>query len=490
MKRKETLIVTMALLLSNAMSGLDGTIINTALPAIVSDLHAIQYMGWIVAVFLLSMAVVTPLWSKLGEHIGNCKAYQIATLLFAIGSILQALSSNIIFFLIARSIMGIGAGGMNTMPFIIYADLYADLQKRAKVIGYATASFSAASIIGPLIGGWIVDVFSWHWVFYINIPIALLSILCVQFFFKEQVKKSTGGKVDFLGAGFLIAGLVTLLTGIQMVGTGSIGLISILIIAGLILLLVLLRVEAKADDPIIPNRLFKNSALVIDFLLFALLWGAFIAFNIYVPMWAQGLLGLSALIGGMTQIPGAISNFAGSMIGPSIQPRWGKYKVITLGTLAFLISFSGLALAGVDIPMWFLLLMGTFEGFGLGLCFNVLQVSVQEDAEKKDIPIATSFAYLLRILSQTFMSSIYGVILNRSLMKGVEESNGEISIVMLNKLSDSKSVGDLPSNLLLPMRQIMYSGIHNIMLTALILLVIALIFIVGIQLVMKSRRNI
>ncbi|WP_438264956.1 MFS transporter [Clostridium tyrobutyricum] len=134
MGKKKILIVTLALLFSNAMAGLDGTIINTALPSIVSNSHGIQYIGWIIAVFLLGMAVATPLWSKLGERIGNRRAYEISTLLFAIASIFQALSSNIIFFLIARTIMGIGAGGMNTIPFIIYADLYTNLKKRAKVI--------------------------------------------------------------------------------------------------------------------------------------------------------------------------------------------------------------------------------------------------------------------------------------------------------------------------------------------------------------------
>ena len=489
MSKKGTLIVTLALLLSNAMAGLDGTIVNTALPAIISDLHAIQYMGWIVAVFLLGMAVVTPLWSKLGERIGNRRTYQIATLLFAIGSIFQALSSNIIFFLIARTIMGIGAGGMNTIPFIIYADLYTNLRKRGKVIGYATASFSAASIIGPLIGGWIVDVLSWHWVFYINVPIALISILSIQFFFKEPKRISKDEKIDYLGAGIMITSLVTLLTGIQMIETGSLSLVIILIIVGLILLTVLFKVEEKAADPIIPNRLLKNGPLVVDFILFALLWGAFVAFNIYVPMWAQGLLGLSALLGGMTQIPGSITNFAGSVVGSSIQPQLGKYRTIALGTLAFLISFGCMVLAGVTTPLWLLLVAGAFEGFGIGLSFNVLQISVQEDAEKRDIPIATSFAYLLRILSQTFMSSIYGVILNHALIKGVAEANGKISIDMLNKLSDSQSVGDLPKNLLPLMKQIMYGGLHNIMLIALVLLIIALVFNVGIQLKIQKRKN-
>ncbi|URZ00325.1 MFS transporter [Clostridium felsineum] len=488
MSKKENLIVTLALLLSNAMAGLDGTIVNTALPAIVSDLHGIQYMGWIVAVFLLGMAVVTPLWSKLGERIGNKRAYEISTLLFAIGSIFQASSSNIVFFLIARTIMGIGAGGMNTLPFIIYADLYTDLKRRGKVVGYATASYSAAAIIGPLIGGWIVDTFSWHWVFYINVPIALISILSIQFFFKDSKRSSTGKKIDYLGATIMVVSLVLLLAGIQMIESEPIILVGILILVGLILLIVLFKVEEKADDPIIPNRLFKNGPLVIDFILFALLWGAFVAFNIYIPMWAQGLLGLSALIGGVTQIPGSITNFVGSVVGPSVQPHIGKYRTIALGTLAFFIAFIGMVWAGITVPLWFLLIVGIFEGFGIGLCFNVLQISVQEDAEKRDIPVATSFAYLLRILSQTFMSSIYGVILNNALIKGVAAAHGKITIYMLNKLSDSQSAGHLPKKLLPIMRNIMYGGLHNIMLVALVLLVLALIFNFAIYFKSKKRN--
>lgn len=489
MRNKGILVVTLALLLSNAMAGLDGTIINTALPAIISDLHGIQYMGWIVAVFLLGMAVVTPLWSKLGERIGNKKTYQIATLLFAIGSIFQGMSSNIIFFLIARTIMGIGAGGMNTMPFIIYADLYKNLRERGKVIGYATASYSAASIIGPLIGGYIVDTFSWHWVFYINVPIALISVLSVQFFFKDVKRISTEEKIDYLGAVVMVVGLVTLLTGIQMIGTASISLVIILIVIGVIFLIVLLKVEKNAADPIIPNRLLKNSQLVFNFLLFSLLWGAFVAFNIYVPMWAQGLLGVSALIGGTTQIPGSITNFMGSVTGPSMQAKQGKYKVIAFGSLAFLISFIVMILARIEASFWFLLVAGAFEGFGIGLCFNVLQISVQEDAEKRDIPIATSFAYLLRILSQTFMSSIYGVILNHALISGVENAKGKISMAMLNKLSDSETARSLPENLLPQMKQIMYRGLHDIMLLALVLVIVALILNIRIQLKMKKNRS-
>lgn len=385
--------------------------------------------------------------------------------------------------------MGIGAGGMNTMPFIIYADLYKDLRERGKVIGYATASYSAASIIGPLIGGYIVDTFSWHWVFYINVPIALISVLSVQFFFMDVKRTASEEKIDYLGAVVMVAGLVTLLTGIQVIGTASISLVIILIAIGLIFLIVLLKVEKNAADPIIPNRLLKNGPLVVNFLLFSILWGAFVAFNIYIPMWAQGLLGVSALIGGVTQIPGSITNFIGSVSGPSMQAQLGKYRTVALGTLAFLISFGVMILAGITTPFWFLLAAGAFEGFGIGLCFNVLQISVQEDAEKRDIPIATSFAYLLRILSQTFMSSIYGVILNHALIRGVENAKGRISMAMLNKLSNSETASSLPKNLLPQMKQIMYGGLHDIMLLALVLVIAALILNIRIQLKIKKNKN-
>lgn len=145
-----------------------------------------------------------------------------------------------------------------------------------------------------------------------------------------------------------------------MIGTGSLTLIIGLIVAGLALLVVLYRVEDRAADPIVPNRLFKNPQLVTDFILFVVLWGAFIAFNIYIPMWAQGLLGLSALLGGMTQIPGAVTNLIGSLAGPAVQPRLGKHRVVTLGTVAFLIAFSGMLMMGDRAPFLVFIIDGRF----------------------------------------------------------------------------------------------------------------------------------
>lgn len=471
MTRNRKLLITFALLLSNAMSGLDATIVNTALPAIVSDLHGIQFMGWIVAIFLLGMAVATPLWSKFGERKGNKVAYMTATTTFAIGALCQGMAPNITWFIIARGLMGLGAGGMSTIPFIIYAQLFSDLKRRAQVIGITSASFSTASIIGPLFGGWIVDTFSWHWVFYINLPLAILSIVIVAICLKVPDHLNHEA-VDYQGAGLMVLGLVAILVGIQLLGSGALWLTVALIIAGLALLWRMHGVENRASDPIVPNRLFKNGKLVADLLIFAFLWGAFVAFNIYVPMWAQGIMGFSALIGGMTQIPGSIANFIGSELAPMSQPKLGRYGVLAVGTATFLVTFVGMSLAGPHASYLFLLVMGAFNGFGIGVCFTTLQVAVQSDAELQDVPIATSFAYLVRILSQTFMSSIYGVILNQALATGVRLHHGTITMGMLNKLSNSKTAGSLPGNLLPTMRVILFAGMHNIMLTALVLVLV------------------
>ena len=237
------------------------------------------------------------------------------------------------------------------------------------------------------------------------------------------------------------------------------------------------KVDDHTEDPIVPSRLFKNRELVMDFLLFVIIWGSFIAFVTYIPMWAQGILGLSALLGGMTQIPGAVTNFIGSELVPVLQNRWGKYWIVTCGAASIFISYLGIMIGGQGTPYWLILVMGAFEGFGVGLVFNILQINVQTDAEQRDVPIATSLGYLLRILSQTLMSAVYGVILNQALFKGVKTHHG-ITMRMLNQLSNAKTAGNLPHVLLPTMRGILYHGYHNIILAAVALIVIALIIVV------------
>lgn len=190
-------------------------------------------------------------------------------------------------------------------------------------------------------------------------------------------------------------------------------------------------------------------------------------------MWAQGLLGVTAVVGGATQVPGSLTNFAGSESVATLRSHLKAHTVIAIGIMTLIISFIVMTMADVKAPYWLLLVAGIFEGFGTGVCFNVLQIKVQQDAELQDVPIATSFSFLIRMLSQTFMASILGIILNQALFKGVRNSQGHISLKMMNKLSDAASIHLLPARWIPQMRVILHNGLHNTMFVSLLILLVA-----------------
>lgn len=473
MNKKQVTMVTIALMLGNVMSGLDGTIINTAIPAIVASLHGIQFMGWIVAIFLLGMSISIPIWTKVGEKITNKRAFEISLALFVIGSALQGMAPNIIFFLCSRFIMGVGAGGMGSLPYIIAGYVFKNIKTRTKVLGYLTASWNGAAILGPLIGGWLIDAFSWHWVFYINIPIGLIAFLICLIYYKPVTPKQTP-VFDIPGASLLVIGLLSFLMGVQLVGLTASWIVISLIIVSLVFIVLFFIRENHAQNPIIPVSLFKNKDLDGDFLLFAFTWGAFIAVNTYLPMWAQALLGLSALLGGMTLIPNSIVEIIASQSVVAIQDHLTTFKLVFIGIFAMLISSTGMFFADLHMPIQLLAAIGAFSGIGVGFIFVALQLKVQIDAGLKNMATATSTSYLIRILAQTVMAAVYGVIMNLNLASGVSSHPG-ITITMMNKLSDAKSAKLLPQNLVPTMRNILHSGIKEIMLVSVILLVIALV---------------
>lgn len=473
MNHKQITFVTIALMLGNVMSGLDGTIINTAIPAIVAALHGIQFMGWIVAVFLLGMSISIPIWTKVGEKITNKRAFEISLTLFVVGSALQGIAPNIIFFLAARFIMGIGAGGMGSLPYIIAGYVFKNIKTRTRVLGYLTASWNGAAILGPLIGGWLIDNFSWHWVFYINVPIGLITLLICLIYYKPVTPKQTP-IFDIPGASLLTISLLLFLIGIQLTGLSSSWLIITAILISIVLMILFFIHEKDAKNPIIPVALFEDKSLDGDFLLFAFTWGAFLAVNTYLPMWAQALLGMTALLGGMTLIPNSIVEIISSQTVATIQEHTTTFKLVLAGIIAMFISTASLYFADLSTPLWLITTLCAFSGIGVGLIFVALQLKVQVDAGMKNMATATSTSYLIRILAQTIMAAVYGVIMNVNLAAGVQSHN-HITMTMLNKLSDAKSSRVLPPNLLLPMREIFHSGIKEIMLVSLILLIIALV---------------
>lgn len=225
MTRKQIGLATVGLLLANFMGGLDTTLLNVALSQIVSDMHAVNEVGLLTSILLFTIAITTVLWGKIAEKIGNKKSFIIATIIFVAASAIGGLSSNIWLLILARAFMGIGIGGMVSIPFIIYIDLYPELTARATALGWVTAFYAVATILGPIIGGVLVDTFGWRSVFFINVPFGILSILLLQINYKENQISSVKSKVDFLGSGLLIIALSLLLYTITSISSLSLGMI-------------------------------------------------------------------------------------------------------------------------------------------------------------------------------------------------------------------------------------------------------------------------
>lgn len=472
MTRRQLLIATLALLAANFMGGLDATIINTALPAITSDLNGIRLIGWVSSIFLLGTAVTTVLWGRVGEVLGNKKTFQLAMVIFIVSSLLGGLSTNMVFLIVMRALMGIGAGGMTSIPFIIYADMYPNPAERARAIGWVTAAFTLSNVVGPIIGGWLVDGLSWHWVFFINVPIGLIALLMLQFSYHDIRKPQQSQHFDYGGASLLVVMLVLLLFASDALAS-SFRQAGILAVLGIIFAVAFYLVEKRqGKQALVPVELLKDMRIQSQNIIMFLLNGFFIGYSIYAPMWAQGLLGTNATFGGMTQIGASILLLVGTRMTANLMVRIPYKRIVAIGTLSVILSAVMMVLATKGAPYWYLTLSGCFEGLGVGLAFAPMQVSIQDGVSEDLIGISTTFGLLFRTLGQTFMSAIFGALLSLSTMGQV---HGPITSRMINKLTDASTAKNLPADLLPQLRTILFNGLHLIMFVGLAIVVVALV---------------
>ena len=409
MTNKQKRVSMVALLLANFIGGLDTTMLNTALPHIIKDLNGVNQLGLLTSILLFFIALTTVLWGKLGEVIGNKKAFQIATVIFASASFLGGLSWNIWVMVFARGMMGLGIGGMVSIPYVIYAELFPESKERAKALGWVTAFYSVASILGPIIGGFIVDLLGWSWVFYSLIPFGLLSVILLQVFYQETVVTHKP-KVDAVGSGLLVAVSGLLLYWISHVTSQTLFINLGFAGAVVILATILWQWEKRVEDPILPISLLKNSSYLTKNMLMVLIYAFTIGYSIYAPMWAQLVLKTNATLAGGTQILSSIAVMVATRLAASLIGRWTFKKLINVGFASIALSAIMMALAPVSASYLYIAGSGAFLGLGQGLVFPPAQVAFQDAVPKAQLNIATTFSLLMRTLGQTFMASIYGLV--------------------------------------------------------------------------------
>lgn len=395
------------------LGAVEGTVVTTAVPTIVKELNGFELISWVFSLYLLTSAITTPIYGKLSDLYGRKRILSIGIIIFLIGSSLCGLSKTMHQLIAFRALQGLGAGAIFTVTYTIVGDVF-DLSERPKVQGWISSTWGIASLIGPLLGGFLIDHLSWHWIFYINIPFGILSIVLLEKNLDENLEKKRH-KIDYAGAITLSASIIILLYSFMSGGRGLASIIISLIIT-MAILVIFYFIEKKAQEPIVPFDIFTKTNIIINVISF-LASAVLIAADVYIPLYMQNVLGLGATISGLSMAPMSIAwLLSGVILGGAI-PKYGERVVIALSSSMVLLSCLLLPTLHVTSPLILVIIYVFIMGFGLGGSFTTLTIAVQSYVNYDKRGAATASNSLVRTLGQTIGVSIFGSIFNQSIVK-------------------------------------------------------------------------
>ena len=470
--RSNAKIVTIAIFLTTFMTAIEGTIVSTAMPTIVSDLNGLEIMNWVVSTFLLMTAVSTPIYGKLADSIGRKPVFLFGIAVFVVGSALCGIAQNMVELILFRVIQGLGSGAVQPVAVTIIADLYT-LEKRAKMLGLNSGFWGVASVIAPLLGGFIVQHLSWHWIFYINVPLGIIAFLLVVFFLKER-KTSSNSTLDLKGTTCLVIFLLALMVFLQELENGLtivlLGLVVIIIVSAIIFF----KAEKRAKDPIMPLDMLSSKEFTMINLITLLISGVVIGFEFYIPTWMQGINATSASIAGFAVTPSSLMWIVGSFLIGGMLGRWGIKKTYDYMLLILIVADLALILVPIYTSFWIFCLIAAFNGTAFGAITTASQVRSQVLVGHDKIGVATSFNTLMKYLGQTMMVSIYGITFNVVVAKQLSH-HPNLTQKMMNDIVSADKAKHLAANLIPSLRQVLLSGLKSVYVVSLIVIVLSLI---------------
>ena len=430
LSHRRILLIIGALMLGMFLAALDQTIVSTALPTIVADLHGGSHLAWIVVAYLLAATCSTPLWGKLGDQYGRKVFFQAAIVIFLIGSILSGLSQTLIELIAFRAIQGLGAGGLMVGAQAIVGDIVPP-RDRGRYQGLFGAVFGVASVIGPLLGGVFVEQLSWRWIFYVNVPIGVIALAVVASTVPGRLTR-VHHVIDYLGTVLLVLATTCLVLFTSLGGTTFAWRSTTIIglgIAGVVLSGVFAVVELHATEPVLPLHLFKIRTFWVANLVGFIVGFAMFGAIVYLPLYFQLVRGESPTISGLQLLPLMAGLLIASIGSGQVISRTGRYRVfpilgtalITVGVL--LLSRMGIGTSYVAASLFMLVL-----GVGLGCVMQVLVLVVQNAVPYSELGVATSAATFFRSIGGSFGTAIFGAIFSNVLVGNLIKHLGHLTL--------------------------------------------------------------
>lgn len=441
MTRNRIILVTVGIMFSLFLASMESTVVATSMPTIVGQLGGLEHYSWVFSAFMLASTTSVPLYGKLSDIYGRRKIYVAAMALFLIGSVMSGQAQNMTQLILARALQGLGAGGIQPLAFILIGEMF-NLQQRARMQGFFSGVWGFSSIVGPLLGGFIVDRFTWHWVFYINLPPGLIAVALVAFGWQEQAQTHERPKVDYLGAALLTSSIVSLLLGLTLSDWK-------LNVLAVIFFVVLLWVESRAADPILPLPLFRDRLF-----LSAVTHGIFTGWAMFgsvsfIPLFVQSVFGTSATQAGITVTPMLLGWVSASIIGMRLIMTVGYRRLGVIGTSVFVTGAFLMTLIGSGSSQSIMMVYVGLMGVGMGLSIPSFLVAVQTTVERKDLGAATSLLQFSRSIGGTLGVSAMGAALSLRLASNLSASGLDPKLVsqLLDPLPGAEVVVDAGARL-------------------------------------------
>jgi len=415
------LAIYAGLMVTLLLAALDQTIVATALPKVVSDLGGLSQYSWVFTAYMLGSTVTVPLYGKLGDVHGRKPLFIVAIVIFLIGSALCGLAQNMWELVIFRAVQGVGAGGLFPLTLAMVGMIIPP-RDRGRYQGLIGSVFAAASIIGPLVGGFIVDNTSWRWIFYVNLPVGGLALAVIVMTMPRRPYRQEHS-IDWLGSGVLAAGTSALLLGLVWGGRdypwGSAEVLAALV-AAVVLLAAFALWERRVEEPIIPFELLRNRTVAASVACMALVGMAMFGTISFVPLFVQGVIGTSATSSGVVLTPLMLGAVITSFISGQIVSRTGRYRPNTL--------IGPLLLGGAELLLWRMGVGTTngqaarnmvIAGVGLGMMMQIFVLSVQNSVSRAAMGTATALTQFSRSIGATLGVTLMGVLVNQGLPKNV-----------------------------------------------------------------------
>jgi EmrB/QacA subfamily drug resistance transporter len=418
--------ILFAIMLGLFLGALDQTIVAVALPTIVTELGGQALLTWTITIYLLTSTITVPFYGKLSDLYGRKPLLMIGITLFLIGSALSGLSQDMTQLIIFRGIQGMGAGALFPISLAVIGDLFTPAE-RGKYQGLFGAVFGLSSVIGPLLGGFLTEQISWHWIFYVNIPIGIVALAVIWRLLPTVKRPDASHSLDLAGAGVFIVAVGSLLIGLTNKQSSDWGTFEVggLILIGLVLGAVFVLVESRAREPIVPLNLWRERTYATSIVATFLVSVGFFGAAVFLPQWFQFVQGATPTNSGLYSLAllaGLIVSSVGSGI---LVSRTGKYKLIILAGLA--VMAVGLLLmtqirADTSLPVLWTWMFIT--GLGIGPTLSVFTIVVQNAVPMKALGVATSNLTFFRQIGGSVGLALLGTVFGNRL---AEELPGQLA---------------------------------------------------------------